>query len=355
MSLSRLLCIWGFILVPVHASLACSASSATPPPNGTLSGVGGGPTAMAGACAPENVTEPCVCNTAPGRRTCAQGAWSACDCEPATVTAKSDGGTPSVGPLSFPGNARTDIHFMWQSTTPAPTDGTCPPGRYEGNIQGIYYSPLLIGAPLPIANLDLPGGPSGFYFDLEPALGGETLQRVHGQVHGQVDLAIPFVVDVEGALNCRSGVFTGKLLNGHYSVLIDMLLEQQFEGVAQAKYDKRTHTFINGAWDVHETTSNPPGKVAPMLPRDFNRDGFGGSGDFAAAFPTDPNDTTLKACPMNYACQAGPLGPNKMLCNSLLGVPACTTDADCAPQFPGDNVSCLKASLFSLCLRECKK
>ncbi len=355
MSLSRLLSICGFILVPAHLSLACSGSSAAPAPIGILPGTGGGTTVTATACAPENVTEPCVCGSTPGRRACTQGAWSACDCAAAPVTAKTDGGTATVGPLSFPGNDRSDIHFTWQSTTPPPIDGTCPPGRYEGNIQGIYYSPLLVGLPLPIANLDLPGGPSGFYFDLEPSLGGETLQRVHGQVTGQVDLAIPFVVDVEGALNCRSGVFTGKLLNGHYSVLIDMLLEQKFEGVAQAKYDKRTHTFIDGVWDVQETSSMPPGKLAPMLPRDFNRDGFGGSGDFAAAFPTDPNDPTLKTCPTNYVCQAGPLGPNKMLCNSLLGVPACLTDADCAPQFPGDNVTCLKASLFSLCLRECTK
>jgi len=314
---------------------------------------------MAGVCAPDNVTAPCTCGTLPGRQICLQGAWSSCECAAVPAGASAGGGSPGGQPtssLSFPGNDRSDIHFDWQSTPPAVTDGACPPGRYEGNIQGLYYTPLNpTPIPVPIVNLDLPGGPSGFYFDLEPALGGETLQRVHGQVNGQVDLAIPFVVDVEGKLNCQSGVFTGKLTNGHYSILFNGLLDQHFEGVAQAKYDKRTHTFINGVWDVAETTSMPPGTLAPSLPRDFSRDGFGGSGDFAAAFPTDPNDPTLKPCPANYTCGQGPLGPNKMLCNGLLGVPTCLTDADCAPQFPGDNVACLDASLFTLCLRECKQ
>jgi hypothetical protein len=317
----------------------------------------GGSTVMAGGCAPDNVTAPCSCGTAPGRQICLQGAWSSCECAASPGGVSAGGSSPGgqTTSLSVPGNDRSDIHFDWMSTPPAITDGSCPPGRYEGNIQGLYYTPLNpTPIPIPIANFAVPGGPSGFYFDLEPALGGETLQRVHGQVNGQVDLAIPFVVDVEGKLNCQSGVFTGNLTNGHYSILINGLLDQHFEGVAQAKYDKRTHTFIDGVWDVAETTSMPPGTLAPMLPRDFSRDGFGGSGDFAAAFPTDMNDPTLKACPSGYSCGQGPLGPNKMLCNSILGVPTCTTDADCAPQFPGDNVTCLKASLFSLCLRECK-
>jgi hypothetical protein len=288
--------------------------------------------------------------------------WGACECSsvPGTIPNGSGGSTAGPGPgpgstPNFSGNDRTDITFSWQSTVAQPTDGTCPPGFYEGNIQGVYYSPINptpIG--LPIANFSAPGQPSGFSFTLEPAQGGETLQRVHGRVDGQVDLVIPFHVDVEGELNCRTGLFTGKLTNGKYSILLETLLEQHFEGVAQAKYDKVTHTFINGQWDVAETTSSPPGKLAVSLPRDFTRDGFGGSGDFAAALPTNLNDPNLKPCPQNFACQQGPLGPNKMLCNNLLGTPTCFTDAECTPQFPGENVTCLKASLFSLCLRECK-
>jgi hypothetical protein len=328
-------------VLPIQLSLACSAGGEAPfdaPP---------GSVAM-GDCAPDNATARCSCGTAPGRQVCTAGVWGTCECATPGVTPPpaGTGGASGNQPQTFPGNNRTDITFSWQSTAPAATDGTCPPGRYEGNIQGIYYSAIFPVAGVPIANFDLPGQPSGFYFDLAPAQGGETLQRVTGEVNGTVDLAIPFKTKVVGELNCRSGVFTGKLTEGTYSILIDNLLEQTFEGVAGAKYDKRTHTFINGTWDVRETSSNPQGTLAPTLPRDLTRDGLGGSGDFAAALPTDLNDPTLLP---------GPLGPNKNLCNTILGTPICATDAECTPQFPGETVMCLDASLFSLCLRECKK
>jgi hypothetical protein len=145
------------------------------------------------------------------------------------------------------------------------------------------------------------------------------------------------------------------LIGGSYSVLVDGLLPQQFEGVASAKYDKRTHTFINGVWDVRETTSVPPGQLAPSLPRDFQRDGFGGSGEFGAALATDLGDPNVIACTgSSYTCGPGFLGPNKFLCNTLLGPPACTTDADCNTGFPGENVPCLRAGPGSLCIRECR-
>jgi hypothetical protein len=334
--------------------MACSAGGEAPfdtPPDDVA----------VGNCAPNNATAQCTCGTEPGRQVCTAGLWSSCECAPIGAQPPGSGGATGTGgatgnaPQTFPGNNRTDITFAWQSTAPAPTDGTCPPGRYEGNIQGIYYSSIFPVFGVPIANFDLPGQPSGFFFDLEPAQGGETLQRVTGEVNGLVDLVIPFKVKVIGELNCRSGVFTGKLTDGKYSILVEPLLEQTFDGVAQAKYDKHTHTFINGTWDVRETSAVPPGTLAPTLPRDFNRDGLGGSGDFAAALPTDPNDPTLKPCPSTHTCGPGPLGPNKNLCNTILGTPACFTDAECTPQFPGETVTCLDASLFSLCLRECKK
>jgi hypothetical protein len=327
---------------------ACSAGDGA---NGQVPGAPSG-----AVCEPDNTTAPCTCAGQPGRQVCAAGAWSACECAtvPGSVPNGTGGGTSSG--TAFSGNDRSDIHFDWVSSVPLPTDGTCPPGHYEGNIQGLYYSPINpTPIPLPIANFALPDQPSGFSFDLEPALGGETLQRVHGQVNGQVDLVIPFIVDVEGELNCRSGVFSGRLVNGHYSILIDGLLLQKFEGVAAAKYDKKTHTFINGTWDVAETTSTPPGTLAPSQPRDFTRDGYGGSGDFAAALPTDLNDPALTTCPANFTCAGGQLGPNKLLCNNALGTPTCLSDAECTPQFPGETVTCLKASLFSMCVRECKK
>jgi len=331
------------------AGAACSAAQ------GDLPGRHGGPAsepALTGACAPDNSTASCLCEGRGGRQVCIAGAWSTCECTTVLAGGGADGGGAGGVP---PGNERTDITFDWQSTAQPVQDGTCPPGLYEGNFQGIYWSaldPTHIG--LPITNVDLPGAPSGFHFVLEPAEGGETIQRVTGEIDGLADLLFPFKAKLEGQLNCRSGVFSGKLFDGSYSILADGFLPQRFDGVASAKYDKRTHTFVNGSWDVRETSAVPPGTLAPSLPRDFNRDGFGGFGDFAAALPTDLSDPNLKACPASFTCGPSVLGPNKLLCNGALGTPACATDADCNVHFPGEGVLCLKASLFSLCVRECK-
>ena len=314
------------------------------------------------ACPEENLTAPCTCDGLPGRQVCIEGAWSSCECAaaiaidvPQTGGAGGGGGNPTSIAPTFAGNLRTDIIFEWQSTAPPVNDGTCLPGRYEGNLQGWYWSilePFQVG--VPIANFELPGGPSGFFFDLLPAQGGETIQKVVGEVNGVADLVFPFTALIDGELNCRTGVLTGSLLDGNYSILAEGFLPQSFEGVFSAFYDKRTHTFVDGVWDVRETTAIPAGTLAPALPRVFSRDGYGGFGDFAAGFPTDLTDPALTACPSGLTCGPGPLGPNKKLCNGLLGVPTCVSDADCNLSFPGENVPCLDAALFSICVRECK-
>lgn len=243
---------------------------------------------------------------------------------------------------------------MWTGGVSAPVDGSCPPGEYEGNLQGIYYSNIAAGLGVPITNVDAPGQPSSFHFMLSPAKGGELSQAVEGELDGTADDLFPFTAQIHGELDCRNALFTGTMTDGTYSILTKGLLPQTFDGVISSKYDKKTHTFIEGNWDVRETSSTPPGTLAPSLPRDYTRDGYGGSGQFATALKTDLNDPTLKPCPAPLTCGSGLLGPDKYLCNNALGTPTCNTDADCAPSFPGESVVCLKASLFSLCLRECK-
>jgi hypothetical protein len=331
---------------------ACSAGSASAP------GDSPGNTAYPTACPQDNVTQPCTCGGQAGRQVCVAGMWSSCECAAPALNGNAGragaGGGPSSMP-TFAGNLRTDITFAWQSTPTPVADGSCPPGEYEGNLQGWYYSILEPGAlGLPITNIDLPGAPSGFHFMLSPAQGGEITQKIQGEVDGLADALFPFKAQIDGELNCRSGTLSGHLTNGHYSILVDGVLPQNFDGVLSAHYDKRTHTFVNGIWDVKETSAVPPGTLAPKLPRDFARDGFGGSGEFAAALPTDVKDPKLTACPTNFTCGPHLLGPNKLLCNNLFGTPTCLTDADCNTQFPGEGVLCLKASLFSLCVRECK-
>ena len=329
------------------ALAACSAADDTVPSEG------------APGCGLDNATMSCVCGARPGRQICLAGVWSACDCEdPGISSPGGSGGTGSVGPMtsapSFEGNLRTDITFDWAGLDSPVDNGECPPGRYEGNFQGIYNSIYSAGVIWPVANLDLPGLPSGFYYDLSPAAGGELTQKLTGQVDGLADLVFPFTLLIDGELNCRTGKAKARLYDGTYSILVDGVVPQFFEGEATADYDKRTKTFVRGVWEVWETSSLTQGKKAPSLPRDFLRDGFGGYGRFSAAFPTDLKDPKVKPCPPNYGCGPAALGPNKLICNSLLGTPACLADSDCDAQFPGEGVACLNASLFSLCVRECR-
>lgn len=301
------------------------------------------------SCSQVNLTRPCSCSGRSGRQVCDGSAWMTCECADAT----------SAGGIQLEGNNRTDITFAWERTEASGELGGCLPGNYEGTFGGIYWSYIATIAPIdglavPIANVDIPGEPSGFHFTVEPAQGGETILKIKGEMVGTADLTFPFTADLTGELDCKNKSFQARMSMGLYSVLIDGLAAQNFEGVMTGNYDVQTHTFINGVWDVWEISGTPPGRPAPSLPREFDRDGFGGFGTWAAALPTDLSDPTLGGCPQDYGCQAGPLGPNKHLCTSLLGVPGCTSNADCDLHFPGDQVDCLKTSAFSTCLKECK-
>ncbi|HEX4351348.1 MAG TPA: hypothetical protein VHZ95_00515 [Polyangiales bacterium] len=336
---------------------ACSGEASAPDRSAAGSGNAGfgnvtdNPISLS-SCNELNLTQPCSCGSTPGRQLCDGALWSACECAQA-------GAAQSAGP-DLQGNGRTDITFVWAKTPTSVDLGGCLPGNYEGTFGGLYWSYIATLAPIsglsvPIADIELPDAPSGFHFTVMPAEGGETVLKIKGVMDGNADLVFPFSADIVGELDCKTKTFTGQMINGMYSVLIQGLIAQSFTGVLNGDYDVRTHTFVNGTWDVWETSGMPPGKPAPMLPRDFDRDGFGGYGTFAAALPTDQTDPDLATCPTNFSCGKGPLGPNKYLCNSLLGPPGCNTDAECDSQFPaGSGVTCLKTTSFSTCLLECK-
>ena len=282
---------------------------------------------------------------------CDGSAWAACEC--------ADGASVGSGGLQLEGNNRTDIMFEWERTEVSTELGGCLPGKYEGTFGGLYWSFIATLAPIhglavPIANIDIPGEPSGFFFTVEPAEGGETVLKIKGQMVGTADLTFPFTATLEGELDCKTKSFHAFMKAGKYSVLIDGLAAQYFDGEMSGKYDVETHTFINGQWDVYEHSGMPPGRPAPSLPRVFDRDGFGGFGTWSAALPTDLADPTLGGCPTDYVCQPGLLGPNKHLCSSLLGAPGCTSDAECDLHFPGEEIACLQTSTFATCVRECR-
>ncbi|MEY4580481.1 MAG: hypothetical protein RL701_5184 [Pseudomonadota bacterium] len=353
--MQRLVHIFSAVTAVLSCSLgvgACGAEVAAPASRGAAGGATSYVDVPAtGACIQTNLTRSCRCASAlPGRQICAAGAWQTCECAPAA-----DGGTA----INLDGNNRTDIQFVWQKTAAGAEAGGCLPGNYEGTFGGIYWSYIATLAPIedlavPIANVDLPGAPSGFNFTVEPATGGETILKIKGVMNGTADLVFPFTANIEGELDCKTKTFNARMLNGKYSVLLEGLVAQDFVGVMTSRYDTRTHTFIEGVWDVWETSGVPPGTQAPSLPRDFPRDGFGGFGTFAAALPTNVTDPTLTPCPQDYACQSGPLGPNKFLCSFLLGPPGCTTDAECDAVFSAGDIGCLQTTAFSTCLKECK-
>jgi hypothetical protein len=343
------------LLIGALCLAGCSAAANSGKRGQSQNGAAGSGTflgASTGACTQNNLTQACGCSASmPGRQTCVAGTWSTCEC----AAAAADGGVVTGDIPSFAGNNRSDITFVWERTPSSMGSDSCLPGSYEGNFGGVYYSILAPnGLGVPVANFDAPGQPSDFHFTVEPAEGGESIHRIKGQMKGRADGTFPFGAMIEGELDCKTATFTAKLIDGSYSVLMDGLLPQKFDGVMSGHYDKRTHTFVDGEWDVRETSANPPGMLAPTQPRDFKRDGYGGSGSWAAGLPTDVNDAALTQCPTNYMCKGGPLGPNKLLCNGALGVPTCLSDADCNMLFPGEGVTCLKATAFSMCIRECK-
>jgi len=340
---------WCVPLGLLAAIAGCGAEA--PEGRGRLASSAMGGSVPGTACGQLNATQACSCGAESGAQRCDGNGWLACECRAADDAAGLPG-NPA-------GNLRSDIHFLWDKTPRGEGVGDCPPGDYEGNFLGIYYSYIASasGAPglgVPIANLDLEGG-SGLRFTLEPAQGGETTQKVRGVMEGTADGVFPFGAQLSGELDCKAGTFVADMSMGTYSVLIDGLAPQLFEGVMTGRYDHRTHTFVDGTWDVWETSAMPPGGPSATLPRDYMRDGYGGSGEWAAALPTNLSDPTLTACAAPNTCKGGALGPNKLLCGDpTFGPPACLTDADCNTAFPGQGVTCLKASAFSICLRECK-
>lgn len=340
--------IW--ILIFLVFSHACGADVTAPRARGTNNNATGNSSFDLIGCKQQNLTRGCSCNGLLGRQVCDGTTWKACEC--------AMGGSAATS-INLEGNNRTDIHFVWEKTATSEDLGGCLPGKYEGSFGGIYWSYIATLAPIedlavPITNIDIPGEPSGFHFTVEPAQGGETVLKIKGQMVGTADLTFPFTAELEGELDCKAKTFQARMSKGKYSVLIDGLVAQEFVGVMSGQYDVRTHTFVNGQWDVWETSGAPPGRAAPALPREFKRDGFGGFGIWAAALPTNLSDPTLAACPQDFACVAGELGPNKHLCSSLLGSPGCASQADCDANFPGERVNCLQTNVFSTCLRECK-
>ena len=254
-------------------ALACAADPEGLAPHGA---------AQSASCAPQNLTQACSCGALRGRQTCSGSGWSACECRAPSATptgpqpmggAGAPGATindpPTAGPTTGvvedpPGN-RSAVRFDWERTLPS--GGSCEAGHYEGTFSGWYGPSIIVVADLkviPVFPVDLPDSP-GLAFDLTREGTGEIFSVSNGHMNGNALGAFPFSADIVGKLDCDSKKFDAMLVNGSYFI---GPLEYRFEGPITADYDKQTHTFVNGLWDVME----------PDYP------GAGGMGDWTVHF-----------------------------------------------------------------------
>ncbi|MFI5309021.1 MAG: hypothetical protein ACHQ53_16825 [Polyangiales bacterium] len=258
---------------------------------------GAGAGAPAGStCAPANATRACQCGASAGRQVCgASRSWNPCECQGSTGGGAGSGAVPGAGDPALadadPQQNKLPAHFDWLRTDPGSAGGSasCMPGHYEGMLDGGYQSPVAFQAPVPIVSIDVTGNP-GLQFDLASGGNGEFLTVTGGHVDGTALAIFPFRVDfADGQLDCATGKFRAKLVNGSYDVFFGAFIPgqtttYQFEGYAVADYDPSTRSFVNGRWSVAENGEMPPdispGQDPPPFPAGFS----GGTGTWTTQF-----------------------------------------------------------------------
>jgi hypothetical protein len=277
-------------LVLLSVSLgACSAETAASRRSGTPGG-GAGSGGGGGACMFTNLTQACSCGNLAGRQLCgSDGQWSACDCLAAADGGVSNGGN-SAGSITDPPDNKKPAHFVWLETDPSMKGGgACMPGHYEGKLDGVYQSPVAFTAPVPIVSIDVTGKP-GLQFDLGAGGNGEFLTVKGGHLEGTALATFPFRADIQdGQLDCASGMFKAKLVNGSYDVFFGAFIPGQsmtymFTGYMVARYDGATRSFVDGRWSVAEGTTMPPAISPGQTPPPFPPAAAGGTGTWTTTW-----------------------------------------------------------------------
>ncbi len=259
--------------------LGCEAEN-TPSQNGApLGGSGNGAVAGSGggdapalppdtACAVPNSTRMCSCdrNGEPvsGRQTCLAGTgWTACECAE-LLAEDADGGTSiHTGPEIDPLQNKIMKSFDWYHAMSG--IGSCEAGHYEGAFAGDYNPALVVvfsagfSGSMPVSgnvSHDIMEDETGEYFEVRD-----------GVFEGMAMAMFPFQGEFYGKLDCTTVTFEGGLRNCFY---IAFGLQFAFEGLARSRYDKNTHSFIDGVWSVTELDANgvhpPPPEAYPGQP-----------------------------------------------------------------------------------------
>jgi hypothetical protein len=189
-------------------------------------------------------------------------------------------------------------------------------GTYAGTLVGTYSSSrVALGIPLSVSGqltmtlvpaagdgATCAGDGGGDAADCDDAfvVQGGAVKGVQDPSGDGAVGGFPFACTLAGALDCRTGAFTGGWIECTYCIgpLLDsgtgcILLGGQFAGTFTASYDLATRAFIDGQWNASEALAgNDGGSPGPEggPPSAYLSDsgtygvnGFGGSGTWSAA------------------------------------------------------------------------
>lgn len=176
--------------------------------------------------------------------------------EPGAAGAVGGGAQSDVGALvTDPPANELAASFDWLRTPVGTPPADCLPGRCEGGFDGGYQAPLAFNTPIPVFAADFSGKP-GLMFDLLSDGTGEFLTVQDGKMDGVADGLFPFTAEISsGQLDCTTGVFRAKLVQGMYVVGV---FPCAFEGDIVARYDPPSRSFVDGRWAVMENGDVPP-------------------------------------------------------------------------------------------------
>lgn len=220
------------------------------------------------ACPVPNATRLCSCDRnsepVPGRQTCVAGwGWSDCECADLPDTIIDDGTVQYVGPEVDPLQNKIMKNFDWYHAMSGL--GSCEAGHYEGAFAGDYNPALVVVFSAGFAgSMPVSGNVSHDIMEDET---GEYFEVRDGVFEGLAMAMFPFEGEFYGKLDCTTATFEGGLRNCFY---IAFGLQFAFEGLARSRYDKVTHSFIDGVWSVTEPDVNgvhpPPPDARPGQP-----------------------------------------------------------------------------------------
>jgi hypothetical protein len=165
------------------------------------------------------------------------------------------GSTSSSGGVSSGGSSGSTGEFTHpDSAGGGMGTGVCQTGMYSGSFSCGFYQDPDAGTTAPMDGGSAEGGilqiMGTLSFLLTQSTSGELGQDM---ASGTFVIGAGFFVSgmatLAGTLDCASGLFTGMLANGTYSVFFG-LLTGTFDGPLTSDYNGKTFSFVDGVWSL---------------------------------------------------------------------------------------------------------